>query len=74
MPIVTSSIALSPATALVTGLFAAAIPSIAIWLTDSMSRDGILITAGVPLGSPGTTDMIRIAYVDESGAPIASEV
>jgi pyruvate kinase len=38
------------------------------------ARDGILITAGVPLGSPGTTNMIRIAYVDEGGAPIASEV
>ncbi len=29
--------------------------------------EGILITAGVPLGSPGTTNMIRIAYVDENG-------
>jgi len=37
-------------------------------------RDGILITAGVPLGSPGATNMIRIAFVDESGAPIAEEV
>jgi pyruvate kinase len=34
-------------------------------------RDGILITAGVPLGSPGATNMIRIAFVDENGAPIA---
>ena len=37
-------------------------------------RDGILITAGIPLGSPGATNMIRIAFVDESGAPIAEEV
>ena len=37
-------------------------------------RDGILITAGVPLGSPGATNMIRIAFVDESGAPIAEDV
>ncbi|MCB1505720.1 MAG: pyruvate kinase [Hyphomicrobiaceae bacterium] len=29
--------------------------------------DGILVTAGVPFGSAGTTNMIRIAYVDESG-------
>ncbi|HWK38653.1 MAG TPA: pyruvate kinase [Hyphomicrobium sp.] len=32
---------------------------------------GILITAGVPFGSPGATNMIRIAFVDENGAPIA---
>lgn len=38
------------------------------------ARDGILITAGVPLGSPGATNMIRIAFVDESGAPIAEDV
>ena len=38
------------------------------------ARDGILITAGVPLGSPGATNMIRIAFVDESGAPITEEV
>jgi pyruvate kinase len=37
-------------------------------------RDGILITAGVPLGSPGATNMIRIAFVDESGAPISEDV
>jgi pyruvate kinase len=37
-------------------------------------RDGILITAGIPLGSPGATNMIRIAFVDESGSPIAEEV
>ena len=33
--------------------------------------EGILITAGVPLGSPGATNMIRIAYLDEKGGPIA---
>jgi pyruvate kinase len=32
---------------------------------------GILVTAGVPLGSPGATNMIRIAFVDEHGAPVA---
>lgn len=32
---------------------------------------GILITCGVPLGSPGATNMIRIAHVDENGAPMA---
>jgi pyruvate kinase len=36
-------------------------------------RGGILITAGVPLGSPGATNMIRIAFVDENGAPVAEE-
>lgn len=33
--------------------------------------DGILITAGVPLGTPGATNMIRIAFVDENGEPIS---
>jgi pyruvate kinase len=33
--------------------------------------DGILITAGVPLGSPGATNMIRIAFLDDKGAAIA---
>ncbi len=28
----------------------------------------VIITAGVPLGSPGATNMIRIAFVDENGA------
>ena len=32
---------------------------------------GILVTAGVPLGSPGATNMIRIAFVDENGNPAA---
>jgi len=32
---------------------------------------GILITAGIPLGSPGATNMIRIAFVDGNGAPVA---
>ncbi len=31
---------------------------------------GIVVTAGVPLGSPGATNMIRIAFVDETGAPM----
>jgi pyruvate kinase len=34
-------------------------------------KEAILITAGVPLGSPGTTNMVRIAYLDETGAPVA---
>jgi pyruvate kinase len=29
--------------------------------------EGLLITAGVPLGTPGTTNLIRIAYVDDQG-------
>ena len=33
--------------------------------------DGILITAGVPLGSPGATNMIRIAFLDDKGAAVA---
>ena len=32
--------------------------------------EGIVVTAGVPLGSPGATNMIRIAYVDEQGEPV----
>ena len=28
---------------------------------------GVIITAGVPLGSPGTTNMVRIAHVSEQG-------
>lgn len=32
--------------------------------------DGILITGGVPLGSPGTTNLIRIVFVGEDGSPI----
>ncbi|MFM1817061.1 MAG: pyruvate kinase, partial [Pseudomonadota bacterium] len=34
--------------------------------------DGILITAGVPLGSAGTTNMVRIAFLNERGEPMAS--
>ena len=34
-------------------------------------KDGILITAGVPLGSPGATNMVRVAFLDENGAPVA---
>ncbi|MDX2288359.1 MAG: pyruvate kinase [Hyphomicrobiaceae bacterium] len=33
--------------------------------------EGILITGGVPLGTPGTTNMIRIAYVNDQGEPVA---
>lgn len=33
--------------------------------------EGIIITAGMPLGSPGTTNMIRIAYLDAQGRPAA---
>ncbi|MEQ1711892.1 MAG: pyruvate kinase [Hyphomicrobium sp.] len=33
--------------------------------------EGILITAGVPLGSPGTTNMIRIAFINDKGEPVA---
>ena len=29
--------------------------------------EGIIITAGMPLGTPGATNMIRIAYLDERG-------
>lgn len=31
--------------------------------------DGVVITCGVPLGSPGATNMIRLAFVDELGLP-----
>jgi pyruvate kinase len=33
--------------------------------------DGIIIVAGVPLGSPGTTNMVRIAHLDDHGNPVA---
>jgi pyruvate kinase len=33
--------------------------------------EGVIITAGVPLGSPGTTNMIRIAFIGEGGASVA---
>ncbi len=33
--------------------------------------EGILITGGVPLGTPGTTNMIRIAFVNEKGEPVS---
>jgi len=33
--------------------------------------DGVLIVAGVPLGSPGTTNMVRISYLDAQGNPMA---
>ncbi len=36
-----------------------------------MGSEGVVITAGVPIGSPGATNMIRIAYLDDKGAPVA---
>lgn len=36
--------------------------------------DGVIITAGVPLGTPGTTNMIRMAYLNESGSPVSEQV
>lgn len=33
--------------------------------------DGVIIVAGVPLGSPGTTNMVRIAHLDDQGNPVA---
>jgi pyruvate kinase len=38
------------------------------------ARDGLVVIAGIPLGSPGATNMVRIAFIDERGAPIAEEV
>jgi pyruvate kinase len=38
------------------------------------ARDGLIIIAGIPLGSPGATNMVRIAFVDGHGAPIAEEI
>jgi len=35
---------------------------------------GVIIGAGVPLGSPGTTNMVRIAHLDEAGNPVAEGV
>jgi len=35
--------------------------------------EGILITGGVPLGTPGTTNMIRIAFVDDNGEPLVQQ-
>jgi pyruvate kinase len=32
------------------------------------------IVAGVPLGSPGTTNMVRIAHLDDQGNPVAEGV
>jgi pyruvate kinase len=31
--------------------------------------EGLVITCGVPLGSPGATNMIRLAFIDEYGLP-----
>src|SRR5262245_24402332 len=36
--------------------------------------DGVIIVAGVPLGSPGTTNMVRIAHLDDKGNPVAEGV
>ena len=36
--------------------------------------EGVIIVAGVPLGSPGTTNMVRIAYLDGQGNPVAEGV
>ena len=33
--------------------------------------EGVIIVAGVPLGSPGTTNMVRIAHLDDHGNPVA---
>ncbi len=33
--------------------------------------EGILITAGVPIGTMGTTNMIRIAFINDKGEPVA---
>jgi pyruvate kinase len=33
--------------------------------------EGVAIVAGVPLGSPGTTNMLRIAHLDDQGNPVA---
>jgi pyruvate kinase len=33
--------------------------------------EGVIIVAGVPLGSPGTTNMVRIAHLDDKGHPVA---
>lgn len=34
--------------------------------------EGVLVTGGVPLGQAGTTNMMRIAFVDDEGEPLAS--
>jgi len=36
--------------------------------------EGVIIVAGVPLGSPGTTNMVRIAHLDAQGNPVAEGV
>lgn len=35
------------------------------------ANEGVLIIAGVPLASPGTTNMLRIAFLDDEGRPRA---
>ncbi|RCK99988.1 MAG: pyruvate kinase [Candidatus Tokpelaia sp. JSC189] len=41
----------------------------AIACSEEISKPGdrIIVTAGVPLGSPGTTNMLRIAYISQDG-------
>jgi len=36
--------------------------------------EGVIIVAGVPLGSPGTTNMVRIAHLDDAGNPVAEGI
>lgn len=36
-----------------------------------MPGEGILVTGGVPLGQSGTTNMIRIAFINDKGEPVA---
>ena len=35
--------------------------------------EGLLVLAGVPFGSPGSTNMIRIAFVNANGEPVADD-
>lgn len=44
-----------------------------IALEEEFARpgEGIIIVAGVPLGSPGTTNTVRIAFLDNEGNPVA---
>lgn len=36
--------------------------------------DGVIITAGMPIGSPGATNMIRIAFIGEGGTSVAEGI
>ncbi|MEQ1648821.1 MAG: pyruvate kinase [Hyphomicrobiaceae bacterium] len=33
--------------------------------------EGVIVIAGMPLGSPGATNMMRIVFIDENGRPVA---